>query len=173
MAGQHTAGADDVERDVTSRTRRSFTGSDRAGFRHALSGYHACLTICKNLDKRSSSQILECQARCACLLLCKRPAVNPSKKEIQQTLTGSRVVEHIADECSLRSFIDKISQPGRGRFKALQKKRVDCCIARGQLPRMQVPALIVTMHQRSLDVFEVQTHGFLYNGTILRCLLRR
>src|SRR5207253_3953371 len=79
-------------------------------------------------------------------------AVDCAQEIVEQALTRSRIVEHIADERSLRCLLNKIPEPLARCFKTVQKERVDGCVACGQLSRMQIPSLIECVRERTLNV---------------------
>jgi hypothetical protein len=74
-------------------------------------------------------------------------------------LTGGSVVEHIAHQRRLSGFLDEIAETRSGGFKTLEEERIYRGKSRRELPRMQVPTLVVTVHERALHMLKVQPHG--------------
>ena len=78
-----------------------------------------------------------------------RPA---PQKIVEQALSGGRIVEHVADQRGLRGFSHEVAQTLRRRLLPLEKKCVHRRVARRQLRRMQIPALIEAPGQRVTGV---------------------
>ena len=97
--------------------------------------------------ERAPAQLLDRDAGRLDLILGQRAAGDPTQKEVQQPLAGRRIVEGIADQRGLGRALDKGAQPLRGIGQLLQKEGVDCGVARRQLRRVQIPALVEAMPQ--------------------------
>ena len=97
----------------------------------------------QDLHERPRRELVERQAALLDrLLLRDRAAVHRAQEVVQQALPGRGVVEHVADERRLRRLLDEVAQAlGRG-VEAFEEERVDRGVARRQLRRVQVPALV-------------------------------
>src|SRR5215204_7763868 len=99
--------------------------------------------VLQNLDEGAGAQFVGREpAQARGLRLGESAAVDRAQEVVEQTLTRRRVVEHVADERGARGLLDKVAQTLRGRPEAFEEEGVDGRVARRQLRRVQVPALI-------------------------------
>ena len=92
--------------------------------------------------ERAPAQLLDRDAGRLGLLLGQCTTGDSTQKEVQQPLAGRRIVEGIADKRSPGRALDEGAQPLRCIGQLLQKEGVDCGVARRQLRRVQIPALV-------------------------------
>src|SRR5438552_477616 len=75
-------------------------------------------------------------------LLRDRAGVDAAQEEVEQALAGGGVVEDVADQRRLRRLVDEVLEPRPGGVDALEEEAVQRAVARHELRRMQIPALI-------------------------------
>ncbi len=83
-------------------------------------------------------------------------AVDGAQEIIQEPLAGRGIVEDFSDKGSLSGFRDEITKALRCSVEALQEERIDRSVTCDELRRMKIPALIVAIHKRMLNVIEMQ-----------------
>ena len=98
-------------------------------------------------------------------------AIESAEKIIQKALAGSGVVKDFADERGLGGFGDEVAQAFGGGVEALQEKGIDGGVAGDELRGVEIPALVVTVDQRMLNVVEVELPSMMNGGAIFRNLL--
>src|SRR5260370_29910098 len=107
----------------------------------------------ENLHETPASQLLESQARRERLFLGDRAAVQRAQEVIQEALTGSGVVENVADERRLPGLLDEIAETVGSGGEAFQEEGVNGGVTRGKVRRIPIPPLVETVDQRGGGVF--------------------
>src|SRR5215210_3954427 len=110
-------------------------------------------------DEAARAQLVERESGRERLLFRQRAAVHPAQEIIEEALAGRGVVEDVAHQRRLSGLGHEVLEAlGRG-GESFEEEGVDRGVARRELRRMQVPALVVRVDERVADVIDVQLPG--------------
>src|SRR5438552_53189 len=112
-------------------------------------------------------------AEAFCILRSDRPAIHRTQEEVQEALSGCGIVKDITDQRCFSGLVDEVSQAFRCRLERFEEKRIYGSISRGELGRVQVPALIEGMPQGVPNLVIVQLPGSVHDHLVFRKLLMR